>query len=95
MMRHALSQKEFPAAIGYADDLLRAYPDIVDPFVGPLVRIAEDKQARALLFAVLAENPPWRQSFVTGMSRAVTDARTPFEMLLALKQSPNPPTQTR
>ena len=92
MMRYAYSQKDYAGAVRYADALLRAYPDIVTPFIGPLVRMAENKQASAELVAVLAQTPPWRETFMNGMLLSTTEARAPFNLFLALKSTQAPPT---
>jgi hypothetical protein len=39
----------------------------------------------------LAGNPPWRRAFLSALPKAVSDARTPLKILLAIKETPNPP----
>ena len=57
-----------------------------------LVRIAEIDEAHRQLEAVLAENPPWRAQFFSQLPPHISDARTPLNLLVSLKDTPNPPT---
>jgi hypothetical protein len=45
----------------------------------------------AALEKLLATNPPWRRAFFQALPRAVTDARTPLRLLLAVRQTPGAP----
>lgn len=82
----------YKAAIYFADVLLRASPQ-TDRFVIPILgQISEDKDGAAILKAVLAGDPPWRGQFISQLPYNVTDARTPLDLLLALRTNPVPPT---
>jgi tetratricopeptide (TPR) repeat protein len=91
LMRDSYAKKDYASALHFADTLLRtrtrALPDVL-PVLG---RMAESASAAGELHKLLAGNPPWRRAFLSGLPRAVSDARTPLEVLLALKQTPNPP----
>jgi hypothetical protein len=54
--------------------------------------MAETPQARGELEKLLAGNPPWRRAFLSALPRAVSDARTPLVLLLALRRTAQPPT---
>ena len=56
-----------------------------------LARMAEAPEAVPALEKLLAANPPWRRAFFSALPRAVTDARTPLRLLLAVRQTPDAP----
>ena len=56
--------------------------------------ISGDKQGAPLVEAALATDPPWRRSFISTLPSNVTDARTPLEILSALKTAPVPTSST-
>ena len=64
---------------------------LIEPFIGPLVRMLENKQAAPLLIAILKQNPPWRAPFITSMPGAMSNARLPLDVLLSLKGTEHPP----
>ena len=37
-------------------------------------------------------NPPWRAQFFANLQKNITDARTPLDLLLSIKDAPTPPT---
>lgn len=92
MMRKSTEAGDYQAAISYADALLRTDPGL-DPYVMPkLAHFAENKASNALIKAVLKDNPPWRDRFFGNLLSNITDARTPLDLLLALRNTPAPPT---
>jgi hypothetical protein len=92
LMRHSHRRKDYRAALRFADVLLRTRRQAMENVLPLLGRMAEDREARAALQELLADNPPWRRAFLSALPRAVTDARTPLVLLLALRATPNPPT---
>lgn len=85
-------QKDYKAAVYYADVMLRTLPGF-DSYVLPILAlVAEDKQADGLLKTVLIGNPPWRSNFLQNLPRSVGDERVPLDLLLTLRKSPQPPT---
>jgi hypothetical protein len=54
--------------------------------------MAEDAEARIALERLLAGNPPWRAKFLAVLPSGISDARTPLNLLLSLKDTPTPPT---
>jgi tetratricopeptide (TPR) repeat protein len=92
LLRNSAKAGNYKAAIHFADGLLRADPQS-DRFVVPVLgQISEDKDGAALLKAVLVSDPPWRGQFISQLPYNVTDARTPLDLLLALRTNPVPPT---
>jgi len=64
----------------------------VGTYVVPiLARIAEDKGSADLIKTALAGDPPWRDLFFQALPASITDARTPLDLLLALRTSATPP----
>lgn len=92
LMRNALRSKDYQSAISYADIMLRTRPELGPYLLPVLARLAEDKQANGLLRTALAANPPWRSRFFGILPKLVDDARTPLDLLLALRASATPPT---
>lgn len=91
-MRTSAAAGDFESAIYYADILLRTNPQSSTYVVPVLAQISEDKAGAALVKTVLAGNPPWRRQFISALPQSVTDARTPLDLLLALRTSSVPPT---
>ena len=84
-------EADYPAALHYADILLRTRQ--VQPYVMPmLAKLAESPEAGHKVKELLAKNPPWRSQFLAYLPRGVTDARIPLDILLSLKNSSTPPT---
>jgi hypothetical protein len=65
------------------------------PYAAPaLGQLAETKTGRDVLVKFLATEPPWRNTFLRLIASNVADARTPFEIFMALKDTPAPPQQS-
>ena len=92
LMRHHHARKDYATALWYADALLRTRSQASARVLPVLGSIAEKPEARGELEKLLAANPPWRRVVLADLPRAVTDARTPLLILLALRETPNPPT---
>lgn len=91
LMRHHYRRKDYAAALRFADALLRTRSQVMGHVLPILGSMAEMPEARGELDKVLAGNPPWRRSFLSALPRAVSDARTPLVVLLALRSTSNPP----
>jgi len=91
MMRNSFQNKDYVAAAHYADVLLRTQPQFLNFALPVLGKMAEDDAARIELSKILAADPPWRSSFFSGLGEVITDARTPFNLLVRLKDTPAPP----
>lgn len=83
--------KDYETTIHYADIVLRTMPELNGYVVPVLAHIAEDKGSAGLLKAALLGNPPWRDLFLQGFPPAARDERAPLDLLLALRQTANPP----
>jgi hypothetical protein len=92
LMRESFERKDFATAVQHADVLLRTRPQVAPQVTPTLARIAESKEASPELKKVLATNPPWRALFFATLLRNITDARTPLDLLLSIKDTPTPPT---
>jgi hypothetical protein len=92
LMYRSAERRDYAAAMYYADVLLRTRPQLGSEVVIPvLARIAEDKEAVVAFKEMLSRDPPWRAQFFDALPGSITDARTPLDLLLALKHSPEPP----
>ena len=92
MMRQNYRDQDFAEAIRYADILLRTRPQLSEHVFPMLGRLAEIPKAKGELKGILAKDPPWRAQFFAALPRNVTDARTPLELLLSLRDVAVPPT---
>jgi hypothetical protein len=92
LLKDAYDRKDFAAALRYADVLLRTRTPALWPVMAFLGRLAETAEAEAGLERLLAANPPWRHNFFKVLPRAVTDARTPLKLLLAVRDTAAAPT---
>src|SRR6202051_2396874 len=91
LMLKSFSAKDYQATVHYADILLRTTPELSQYVVPILARIAEDKGSAGLIKTALAGDPPWRDLFFQALPASITDARTPLDLLLALRTSATPP----
>jgi len=92
MMKKSYDTHDYNAAIGYADTLLRTRQN-VGGYVWPMLgNLAENPMLAAELRKLLASQPPWRDLFFHSLSGNISDARTPLEIFLNLKNTGAPPT---
>jgi hypothetical protein len=91
MMRKSYQDRDYGAAIGYADVLLRTRPSIPQLGVVLLATLAETPEAVRNVEQRLAQNPPWRPKFFEFVSQYVSDPRSPLKLLLKLKDAGAPP----
>ncbi len=91
LMQTSLDKHDYAKAMEHADTLLRTRAEM-GRVVGPmLVRAAEDKASNQHVKDLLATDPPWRGRFFLNASKSISDARTPLDLLLHLKDTPHPP----
>ena len=93
MMQKNLHERDFPAALQWADVLMRTRPDVIDDIAPQLAGIAQDAAARPFLIVLLATNPPWRLVFLARLCLALSDARTMLDILLDLEAASAPPSR--
>lgn len=91
MMQKSYDNKNYRAALGYADTLLKTRQEVFGKVMPTLGRIAESDGAGELK-QLLASNPAWREGFFSRLSGNTSDARTPLGIFLALKETSAPPT---
>jgi hypothetical protein len=84
-------KKDYGSSLHYADILLRKGPQLIRYVMPTLAQIAESTDGGEDLRKLLAENPPWRALFFGVLPNSISDARTPLNLLVALKDTPNPP----
>jgi hypothetical protein len=92
MMRKSYQDQDYHAALGYADTLLRTRSLTMMHVMPMFGKIAENPNASGELKQLLAGNPPWRPQFFAYFPESISDARTPLDILLSLKNTPTPPT---
>jgi hypothetical protein len=95
VMRKSYEDGDYRSASRYAEILLRTRPSsqtASQAAMAVLGRIAETPAASGELKQLLASNPRWRSQFFMLLPASVTDARAPLDLLLALKDTPTPPT---
>jgi hypothetical protein len=92
LMIRSAQQRDYAATMHYADVLLRTRPQLGNKVAIPvLARLAEDREAVVAFKEMLSQDPPWRAQFFDALPNSMTDARTPLDLLMALKRSPAPP----
>jgi hypothetical protein len=94
MMRKNYEEGDYRSAIQYADILLRTRPQAPQAAMVALGRLAEIPGANAELKRLLKSNPRWRSTFFSLLPANISDGRTPLDLLLALKNTPTPPTNS-
>jgi hypothetical protein len=92
LMHRSAVEGDYKTALYYADALMRTEPNFATYAVPVVAHFANEKASSSAVNALLASNPPWRSLFFRLLPQSVTDARTPLDLLLALKNSPTPPT---
>jgi tetratricopeptide (TPR) repeat protein len=91
LLRASTHAHDYASAVRYADVLLRTNLQSYRYVVPFLAEIIQNKGGSALVEKVLATDPPWRAEFIADLPYDVTDARTPLNLLLALRTDPKPP----
>ncbi len=92
LMERAFKQKDYGEALNYADVLLRVRPELIKPITPLLAQIAEAPGGDTILVEQLRGSPTWRSAFLSELPRNITDARTPLNVLLKLRETSDPPT---
>jgi hypothetical protein len=93
MMQKTYADKQYHSALKYADTLARTRQDAMGYWIPILSRMAENEHAAGELRDLLASNPSWRRDFFRlGFLDNISDARTPLELFLSLKDTEAPPT---
>ena len=91
MIRKSFQDQDYPEALRYADILMRTRPQALSYIMPIMGKMAELPGASDNLKQILAKMPPWRTQFFAYFPQSITDARTPLDILLSVKESTNPP----
>jgi hypothetical protein len=92
MMQSRFAAKDYAAAAGYADALLRGRPQAMPFAISVLSSMAELPNSEEILGKILTQNPPWRSLFFLSLKGHIRNPQAPLKLLLALKATPHPPT---
>ena len=91
MIRKSFQDQDYPETLRYADILMRTRPQALSYIMPIMGKMAELPGASDDLKQLLSISPPWRPQFFAYFPQAITDARTPLDILLSVKESTNPP----
>lgn len=91
LLEESTAAGDYANVIRYGDILLRTRSKAFKLVVPHLASAAETEEGAKSLLETLAQAPPWRAKFLAALPEAVSDARTPLSLLLALKNSASPP----
>ena len=92
LLNDSVYRKDFPAALGHADLLMRTHPELSAYVFSCLALIAAEKEGSPWLVQELTKRPPWRASFFQALPQHIKESDTPLKLMIALKESGKPPT---
>lgn len=92
LLRRDFATHRYDDAALEADILMRSFPNLVPNVTLVLARMAEQPETKAIVAKLLATAPPWRRGFFNSLSGAITDLRTPLNLLNDLVGTSAPPT---
>src|SRR5262245_58193677 len=95
MMQDSYFRRDYEAALRYADVLLRTRPQVAAQVMPMLGEMAENREGSWKLKQLLATNPPWRAEFFDSLPSVITDARTPLDFLLSMRENSSAPPTAR
>ena len=87
----AIEKQDWPMVMQHADILMRMHPRTISHLTPLIARLAESPETALLVKEALRTSPTWRTAFFADLPAAVTDARTPLDLFLAIKDT-SPPT---
>lgn len=93
MLGRSFEKKDLANTVTYADIALRTRSKMAPHIIPFLARIAETPDGNREIKRMLGAHPPWRTQFLLGLPKWAADPRMPLDMMLAIKDTPNPPTQ--
>jgi hypothetical protein len=92
MLQQSLLANNVGEALRYADILMRGKTSLVGPVAQLVARMTEVPGAKQELVRRLGAAPPWRAQVLGAFaSSGLTNPQAPLGVLLALKDTPNPP----
>ena len=92
LFQNAQSRKDHAAMVRYLDVLFRTRLEALPFAEWQLTQMAESPDANAVVKDVLAQNPSWRRRYFADIGSFVSDARTPLDLMLSLRETPAPAT---
>ena len=92
LINEAIKQKDWPLAVRHADVMMSMHERSIRPLTPLIAHLAETQEASSVVQDAVMNGPTWRTPFLAEMLNAITDARTPLDLLLTLKETPKPPT---
>lgn len=95
MLWQSLRANNAAAALRYADILMRSDTHASGRVAQLVARLMQAPKAKSELIAWLGAAPPWRRQVLGALaSSGLSNPRAPLDILVALKDTPNPPTET-
>jgi hypothetical protein len=92
LMQQSYQKRDYVGAVHYADALLRTRSQAAAQVIPILVQLSEIPTVSETIKTSLVAKPNWRQAFLVALASKGTDPRMAIELLLALRQTPAPPT---
>jgi hypothetical protein len=92
-MSRKLAEGDLREVVALADALLRIRPLAVPSIAPILIRVAAETEGANRIADALARSPPWRGRFFRFLNSDPAFASGTLALLLALKTSPEPPTE--
>jgi hypothetical protein len=89
LTRKSAVRPDYSAALRYAEVLLQTRPQLSNAGMPLLARLAENEETAKGLKEMPSRNPPSRAQFFDALPNS--NARTPLDLLIAVKHSPVPP----
>lgn len=94
LLRKAFDAGDFQEAVRLCDLMLRTrYVGVPENVYPVLARILENDRGREHVVELLKSRPtpPWAPRFLTSLPRYIQNARTPLELMIALRDTPAAP----
>ena len=89
----SLKAGDYAAAVEALDTQMRSILSSANQIAPTLLKIAEEPEGLKQVIAVLSPDPPWRDTFMVALPRAMTNAVTPLEIFRGLAAAPVPPSR--
>ena len=90
LLNDSYLSKDWNAAIGYADVLLRTSPELDQYVMRYLVAVSHNAEGRALLAGKLAEPPQWRARFLGSFNDLFDKDQSALALIADMRKSPRP-----
>ena len=91
LVNQNIQRGEFEQALSNIDALLRVNREVMEQTFPVLAAFTIDKRTFDILANFLADDPPWRASFLINLSGQISDTGRLMQLFAALRDSPHPP----